>query len=78
MHDLDHVAVRQAPRRKFVAVAKDRSVVLDDYEAGVDLQRAEQARDGAIPRQLPGSAVDRQRYRPARFRTLNHTLKYSA
>ena len=78
MHDLDDIAVLEAERGVSVAIAKDGSIVLDDYEAGVDFQRAKQARDGAIPRQLPGSAVDRQRYRPARFRTLNHTLKYSA
>ena len=78
MHDLHEIAVLETERRVLVAVAQDRSVVFYDYEAGVDLKRAEQARDGAISRQHPGCAVDRQRYRPARFRTLNHMLKYSA
>ena len=77
MHDLDYVATGKAERIVGVAVPEYRAVVLDDDEPRVQVERAEQARDRAIPADLPARSVHRQRDRVLRFRTLNHTLKYS-
>jgi hypothetical protein len=77
MDDLDDIAFIQGQRCVGIPVTENGPVVLDDYEAGIDSKRAEQARDGAVTVQLPSCSVHHQGDRSFRFRRLNHTLKYS-
>lgn len=77
MNYLHYITVGKPVRRIGIAIAKDGAVVLDDNEAGVDAERSQKLRHGAIPRNIPGSAVYRQRDDLARFRSPNHKSKYS-
>ena len=76
MDDLNDVAAGQWLGSVFVAVAKNRAVVLDDDETRVEAERAEELRQRAILRYLPGRAVHRQGDYPARS-SPDHRLKYS-
>jgi hypothetical protein len=77
VHDFHHVATRKRLGIEFFPLAKDYPIVLDHYQAGIDAERGKQLGHGAIPRDLPWRAVHRQGDDPARFRSPNHTLKYS-
>ena len=76
--DLHNVTVVQIQLGIRVPVAKDRAIVLNDDEARIDIERAEEARDGAVTLKLPRRSVHHQGDRRGRFRSLNHRLKYSA
>ena len=78
MHDLNDVAIAESQRSVRVTVAQYCAIVFDYNEAGIDPERAKQARDGAVPLELTGRPVHHQRDHLARFRRLNHRLKYSA
>ena len=75
--NLYDVPVGESVSREGFAIAKDRAVVLDYDEARIDAKRSEELCDCAIPRNLPGGAVHRQRDDLARFRGTNHRSKYS-
>ena len=78
MNDLDDVTVAERQRGVRVPVTKNRSVVLDYDEPGIYSKRSEQACNRAVTLQLPWGSVHHQGDYPARFRRLNHMLKYSA
>ena len=78
MNDLDDVTVAERQRGVSVPVTKNRSVVLDYDEPGIYSKRSEQACNRAVTLQLPWCSVHHQGDYPARFRRLNHMLKYSA
>jgi len=75
--DLEHVPACERLSGVLLTIAKNRSIVLDDNQAWIQAERAKELRQRAIPRNLPWRAVHRQGDDPARFRSPNHTLKYS-
>src|SRR5678809_215370 len=74
--DLHNVSIIQCVRSVRIPVAENGAIVFDDNETRVDRKRAEEGRNGAVTLELPRGSVHHQGDHPARFRSLNHTLKY--
>src|SRR5215203_3634330 len=69
--DLQYIALVQVERSIGIPISQDCPVVLYHYEAGVDSERAQEARDGTAGLKLPRGSVHHQGDHFARCRSMN-------